>query len=100
MKALFGQLLPEEVLAREDKAVFNGSYALEPTRDFIKTWDGSGVDTSLIDPGALRAAWSQLRIHSATLPLLHAAWLRAEGLPVELAEREFAEGRSIREIVI
>lgn len=48
------------------------------TQDFIRDWDGSGVDTSVVDPERLRAAW--LRKDSRSGLMLQSAWLASAGL--------------------
>jgi hypothetical protein len=77
MRALFGDLLPDAVLARDTKAYFNEVFIRESTREFIQSWDGSGLDTELVDVEALRAAWSGGLIHAGTFQLIQAAWLAA-----------------------
>jgi hypothetical protein len=75
MRAVFGDLLPEDVLARPTKVYFNDAYAHRHTREFVRGWDGSGLDTDLIDVDALREVWSDPVLHGGTFQLLHAAWL-------------------------
>ena len=58
MRALFADALPDEVLARPDKAYFNQSFWRGPSRRLIEEWDGEGVDHDLVDPDALRREWS------------------------------------------
>ncbi len=77
MRAVFSDLLPRSVLERESKATFNSVYAHHHTRAFIETWDGSGLDSDLIDADALLKIWQQPVIHGGTFQLLHLAWLHA-----------------------
>lgn len=59
MVRFFGDLLPPELLQRRTKAHFTRSVAAESTRAFVAQWDGSGVDTDLVDPDVLREVWSR-----------------------------------------
>jgi hypothetical protein len=79
MRALFSDLLPDEVNARNGKVYFNNAFIRSHSRAFLETWDGRGLDSDLIDPDALRRVWSQPSIHSGTFQLVHAAWLATNG---------------------
>nr|WP_281386462.1 asparagine synthase-related protein [Jiangella mangrovi] len=81
MRILFGHLLPEAILSRASKASFDRAYMGEPTREFARTWDGSGVDTALVDPEALRASWLSDRPSTLSGTLLQQAWLSARAVP-------------------
>jgi hypothetical protein len=63
------------VLARRQKAHFNASRFGPVSREFARTWDGRGLDTSLVDPVAVRAAWLADVPPAATAMLLQQAWL-------------------------
>jgi asparagine synthase (glutamine-hydrolysing) len=84
MTELFGDLLPEPVLARTSKASFGGVFWGQASRRFAQEWDGTGLETSLVDAEALRAEWlAPVPVYGSALPL-HAAWLahhaeRADG---------------------
>lgn len=56
MRRYFADLLPDEVLARGSKAVFDGPFWGEATRSFVAGWDGSGLDPALVDPARFIAA--------------------------------------------
>ena len=75
MLHLFGGLLPREVFERMTKAHFTHAVFTEHTRCFAREWDGSGVDTDLIDPEALRENWLSESPHAPTMNLLQQAWL-------------------------
>ena len=75
MRAVFGDLLPEDVLSRPTKVYFNNAFAHLHTRQFVRGWDGTGLDSDLIDVDALREVWSRPDLHGGTFQLLHAAWL-------------------------
>jgi asparagine synthase (glutamine-hydrolysing) len=72
-------LLPETVLARRQKAQFNASRFGPASREFARAWDGRGVDDSLVDPEALRAAWLADAPPPSTAMLLQQAWLSRRG---------------------
>ncbi|WP_154795467.1 asparagine synthase C-terminal domain-containing protein [Occultella kanbiaonis] len=78
MKALFSDLLPPALLARRTKASFNNAYSGRYTREFATAWDGTGVDTELVDPEALRAMWLSDTPTMSTAMLLHQAWLASQ----------------------
>ena len=70
----FGTLLPEALIARKDKATFDAPIFSDYTRDFVKSWDGGGLDPTMIDfPGFPRTL-----VHGGpdirTQLLLQTAW--------------------------
>jgi asparagine synthase (glutamine-hydrolysing) len=77
MSAVFGELLPDEIVARRPKALFDEEMWGEKSDAFIAGWNGSGVDQALVNADALRKAWTRpvmnRDFHTATL--LQAAWL-------------------------
>ncbi|MGB3438068.1 MAG: asparagine synthase-related protein [Actinophytocola sp.] len=75
MRSLFGDLLPREVLERRTKALFANAVFTRHTREFARRWDGSGVDTNLVDPDALRDNWLSPTPHAPSMSLLQQAWL-------------------------
>ena len=66
--ALFGELLPREILTRASKATFDDISWSEPSRDFARNWNGGGVDEGLVDPDALRAEWLKHTPHFGAAP--------------------------------
>ncbi len=78
MRALFSELLPDEVNAREGKVYFNNAFIHGYSRAFLDEWDGTGLDTDLIDVEALREVWRQPSIHAGTFQLIQAAWLASQ----------------------
>lgn len=78
MRAMFSGLLPADVVARDTKVFFEAVAANAPTREFIEAWDGSGVDSDLVDKEALRACWRQSPPPVGTFVLLQAAWLACD----------------------
>ena len=82
LRANFSGLLPDDVLCRSTKAVFNRSWFARHTRDFVARWDGSGVETDLVDPEVLRSEWSRERPNALSDALLQSAWLAQTAPPV------------------
>lgn len=75
MTSLFSELLPEALLSRRSKASFGAVFWGPASRQFAEGWDGTGIDTDLVDPERLRAAWlAPVPVYGSALPL-HAAWL-------------------------
>lgn len=79
MRTLFSGVLPAAVVERPTKAGFADAFWGPASRDFASTWDGHGVDASLVDVPALQAAWASSEPNSRCAPLLQAAWLAAAG---------------------
>lgn len=77
MRALFSDVLPMALITRSTKARFNHAHTGSATRDFARQWDGSGVDTQLVEPDRLREVWLSDEPTMATGMLLHSAWLAA-----------------------
>ncbi len=78
MHALFGDLLPAEVVSRRTKATFGGGWWRSASKAFANDWDGGGVDDELVDVDGLRAEWATARPTIRTMPLLQHAWLASE----------------------
>jgi asparagine synthase (glutamine-hydrolysing) len=79
MRALFGDLLPEELIARPNKAAFNDAVWGPAVREFAAGWAGEGVDERYVDAGELCRHWQSKRPDFRTALLLHAAWLATRG---------------------
>jgi asparagine synthetase B (glutamine-hydrolysing) len=78
MEWLFGDLLPERVIARPTKAIFDGALVGPMTRQFIDQWSGEGeFDHSLVDPVALHQAWKAATVDVRSLALLQQVWFSA-----------------------
>jgi hypothetical protein len=78
MLALFGDVLPRELLTRRGKGEFGRALWKREARAFADAWDGRGVDTELVDPDRLREAWKAENPVFGTGTLLHEAWLAAQ----------------------
>lgn len=75
MRMLFGDVLPDEVCRRNEKARFNGVAVGTVSREFIATWDGAGADPSVVDIDAFRrAVLAEAPVFGVQL-LLQKAWL-------------------------
>ena len=83
MRSLFTEVLPDQLLARPDKAVFGGAFVGHWTRDFAKSWQGEGVDPDLVDPEILSKSWLAEKFDFRAALLLQAAWLHQQGLEFE-----------------
>jgi asparagine synthase (glutamine-hydrolysing) len=67
--------LPAAVVAPRPKAYFREVFLRDPTRRFVGSWDGRGVDEDLVDVDALARAWSVWPIPPGTAGLVQQAWL-------------------------
>jgi asparagine synthetase B (glutamine-hydrolysing) len=76
MRIVFGDILPDAIVRRSQKASFNSAYMGEATRTFAREWDGSGLDDSFVDTERLRAEWLSERPSALANALLQQAWLR------------------------
>jgi asparagine synthase (glutamine-hydrolysing) len=95
LRAVFGGLVPDDVLTRRTKASFDGAFWSRHARAFAAAWDGSGADPDLVDVDALRLEWRADRPDARTLTLLQAAWLAADASAGrDRAEQELAGSRT------
>jgi hypothetical protein len=79
LRVLVPDVLPPEVLERTGKAVFHYVYFRDTFRAFARSWDGTGVDSELVDAERLREAALQLTPNAFTAFPLQAAWLASAG---------------------
>jgi asparagine synthetase B (glutamine-hydrolysing) len=79
LRALFSELLPDDVLGRRHKATFNGAFFTGDARRFAGGWSGRGLDEAVVDPDALRRAWSTPAGDYRSAMLLQSAWLHDRG---------------------
>lgn len=75
MTALFGDLLPADVLSRRSKAHFDEIFFHRHSRAFARAWDGTGAPEGLIDAEVLREHWLGPEPCAQTFTLLQALWL-------------------------
>lgn len=75
MRMLFGDVLPDEICRREEKAQFGGVAVGATSREFLANWHGEGVDPDIVDVDAFRAAvTANVPVYGVQM-LLQAAWL-------------------------
>jgi Asparagine synthase len=79
LTTLLGDLLPRELLARTTKARFSLPLWTETARGYAREWSGRGLDASLADPEAVRAAWLSDEPPVVSTTMLQAAWLADQG---------------------
>jgi asparagine synthase (glutamine-hydrolysing) len=87
LQALFGDLLPPELLARKTKARFDEVFWGPATRAYAQRLlaEGELAVPALLDRRGLAATWTSQRPPGVSLLLLQASWLTTEGLlPHEL----------------
>jgi asparagine synthase (glutamine-hydrolysing) len=80
LRALTGALLPERTITRRSKADFTWAFWGPESRRFAETWDGTGLDPSLVRAHRLRAAWLAPKPDFRSASLLQTAWLASRGL--------------------
>jgi asparagine synthetase B (glutamine-hydrolysing) len=74
MVDLFSGLLPDELLVRQTKASFNRALFHNHSREFARSWDGTGLDQDLADIDQLRLAWEADVVDARSFSALQAAW--------------------------
>ena len=105
MIALAGDLLPDAILTRSHRPSLAPVLWGERTQRFGRTWTGNGVDDSLVDGDALKAAWAAGDPRSVWL--LQAAWLASTRSPARASSpsvrsrtsRRSCLGRTERELL-
>jgi asparagine synthase (glutamine-hydrolysing) len=78
MRSLFGDLLPDALIARADKARFPFAYFRTTSREFARSWSGRGLDPELIDAETLRRSWLELLPNGYGAMALQQAWLASQ----------------------
>jgi len=78
MRLLFGDVLPDDLLARTTKSGFDEAFWNEPSRTFAAHWDGDGVDETVVDVEALRREWSRAVPDPRSYLLLQAVWVASQ----------------------
>jgi asparagine synthase (glutamine-hydrolysing) len=79
MRLLFGDLLPDDLLARTTKSGFDQAFWTGWSRAVAADWNGAGADPDLVDAVALRRQWSSPDPDPRSFTLLQAAWLAENG---------------------
>ena len=75
LDTLMGDLLPPQFLDRITKGTYSVPLWTETATRFAASWSGSGLDTSLVDPEAVRAAWLSEGRSVMSTTMLQSAWL-------------------------
>ena len=88
MRSLFGDLLPDEVLTRETKTVFDEAFWSDASRAFAASWNGTGVDESVVDVEALQREWASPEPDPRSFLLAQAAWLAREERYASVSSRQ------------
>jgi asparagine synthetase B (glutamine-hydrolysing) len=70
MRALFADLLPDDVLRRRGKASFTHIFSPDPRLELVRRWSGEGIDEELVDPATLRRTWTAEQVDPGSIPLL------------------------------
>jgi asparagine synthase (glutamine-hydrolysing) len=78
LRETLGDVVPREVVRRQDKVMFDSVFFNRHSRAFAATWDGTGIDDRLVSIDALRAAWASPRPPVHTYTLLQTAWLSGQ----------------------
>ncbi|WP_040491430.1 asparagine synthase-related protein [Ilumatobacter nonamiensis] len=78
LRMIAPDLLPDEVVSRRSKAIFNRAIMGQHSRAFAENWDGSGVDRSLVDVDGLRNELLSERPNAAVAALAQSAWLGSQ----------------------
>jgi Asparagine synthase len=78
MHALFGTLLPTEILERSSKTGFDEAFWGKPSRAFAAAWEGKGVDEDLVDAEALAVEWASPEPDPRSFLLAQSVWLAQE----------------------
>ncbi|MFI9639966.1 asparagine synthase-related protein [Micromonospora sp. NPDC051925] len=84
---IVGDALPAEVTAPRGKAHFRDVFLRTPTREFVRSWDGTGADPDLVDVDALRDTWSRWPIPSGTAALVQQLWLATAPSPLRFSSQ-------------
>jgi hypothetical protein len=77
-KALFGDLLPAELLDRPITPTAENGFWGSHSRELAEAWQGDGVDPGLVDVEALKLQWSMPRPDPRTFLLLQSIALARE----------------------
>lgn len=75
MHQLFGDLLPQAIVARSSKTSFDKVFWSERARAFARDWDGRGVPHEWVDADELSSHWAGSNPSVPSSFLLQAAWL-------------------------
>jgi asparagine synthetase B (glutamine-hydrolysing) len=77
LRALFGAVLPAELLGRRTKAEFGAALWGPEARAFAAGWTGADLDYELVDADLLREAWMAPNPPLAAATVLQHLWLES-----------------------
>jgi asparagine synthase (glutamine-hydrolysing) len=77
MRALFGEVLPPELLTRPTKACFDAAFWGAHSRRQATVWRGEAVDPDVVDADALEAEWTMHEPDAHTYLLMQSIWLES-----------------------
>lgn len=78
MRTFFGDVVPDEICRRDEKARFGAVAVGAASREFMQQWQGEGVDADIVDVEAFRrAALADSPLFGVQL-LVQAAWLACQ----------------------
>jgi hypothetical protein len=77
LRQIFAGVYPEEALRPRPKARFGEVFWRRHTRSVLETWDGAGINASVVDPYALRQQWDRPAPDLCTAMLVQQVWLAA-----------------------
>lgn len=83
MTALFGDLLPSDVLERTTKGRFDEAFWGRHSRALVRDWSGDLVDPAVVDADALREVWGERLPPANSFSLLQSVWLAARAATSE-----------------
>ena len=75
LRDIGGELLPESVCSRSDKAWFDRVFWTGYARRLARNWHGEGIDPSLVHEAGLRREWSRDPATPHVYTLLQSTWL-------------------------
>jgi asparagine synthetase B (glutamine-hydrolysing) len=84
LRAVVGELLPDDVLGRQTKASFDGAFFSTHSREFAASWAGEGADAEIVDVDRLQRHWQSARPTARTFTQLQVSWLAVEGRKQEV----------------
>jgi asparagine synthase (glutamine-hydrolysing) len=95
MRRLFGDVVPDEICARQDKGRFGAVAVGRESRAFLSKWDGSGIGPDYVDVEAFRRACAEEIPVFGTQLLLQSAWPATNGDATKAGQPAISGSRSV-----